>query len=112
MRAHSEGRCELVVSERLLSEVETVLARRKFRRYATLDQVQRYVESLRRECRIGVDPAEPEALSQDPGDDSLIALALAAEANVLVSGDKHLIGLTLSPVPVVSPREFLERLPK
>jgi putative PIN family toxin of toxin-antitoxin system len=111
MRAHAEGRFELVVSERLLAEVQTVLARQKFRRYATLDQARRYVESLHRECRVADDPIEPRAVSPDPGDDYLVALALAAEANVLVSGDKHLTGLTSSPVPVVNPRDFLERLP-
>jgi putative PIN family toxin of toxin-antitoxin system len=112
MRAHAQGRFELLVSERLLAEVETVLARPKFRRYTTLDQAQRYVESLRRECWIGEDPLGPETFSEDPGDDYLIALALATEANVLVSGDKHLTGLTLTPVPVMSPRAFLERLPE
>jgi putative PIN family toxin of toxin-antitoxin system len=111
MRAHAEGRFELVISELLLAEVETVLARPKFRPYATLDQVRRYAESLRRECWIVEDPPEPKALSKDRGDDYLIALALAAEANVLVSGDKHLTALTHT-VPVVSPREFLERLPE
>ena len=111
LRAHAEGRLELVVSERLLAEVETVLARPKFRGYSTLDQARRYVESLRREGWLVDDPLEPEALSEDPGDDYLIALALAAEANVLVSGDKHLTGLTLESLPVLSPREFLERLP-
>jgi len=111
MRAHAEGRFELIASKRLLAEIETVLGQPKFRRYATFDQAQRYVESLRRECLIFDDPPEPEPLSEDSGDDYLVALALAADVNVLVSGDKHLTGLALESLPVLTPRDFLRRLP-
>ncbi|HKI92225.1 MAG TPA: PIN domain-containing protein, partial [Gaiellaceae bacterium] len=36
LRAHAEGRFELVVSEKLLAELGGVLAREKFRRYLSL----------------------------------------------------------------------------
>ena len=49
---------------------------------------------------------EPPVRSNDPGDDYLIALA-AVQRAVLVSGDKHLLGLA-GRIPVYSPKEFLD----
>lgn len=111
MRAHGEGRFELIVSERLLAELEGVLARTKFRRYVALEDVRRYVASLRREGRLVADPAAVERMSEDPGDDYLIALARVSGAHVLVSGDPHLTSLRLPWLRTATPREFLELLP-
>ena len=111
MRAHADGRFELVVSKRLLAELESVLARPKFRRYLTLEQADRYVASLGREGRLVDDPGEIDAVSPDPNDDYLIALARASRAHVLVSGDPHLTSLALPDVRVATPRDFLDRLP-
>ena len=111
MRAHADGRFELVVSKRLLAELESVLARPKFRRYLTLEQADRYVASLGREGRLVDDPGEIDTVSPDPNDDYLIALARASRAHVLVSGDPHLTSLALSDLRVATPRDFLDRLP-
>jgi len=111
MRAHGEGRFELVVSGHLLRELEGVLARPKFRPYLTAEQARHYVQALGREAQLAEEPVEPEAMSEDPGDDYLVALARVARAHVLVSGDPHLTSLQLPGLRVVAPREFLDRLP-
>ncbi len=50
------------------------------------------------------------AVSRDPDDDYLVALAQSANVDHLVSGDKDLTSLaTLSP-PVLLPAEFLDLL--
>jgi predicted nucleic acid-binding protein len=56
------------------------------------------------------DPPEPPALTPDPGDDYLPALASAAGARFLVSGDPHLTQLAEPVPPVLTPRAFLDRL--
>jgi predicted nucleic acid-binding protein len=56
------------------------------------------------------DPPEPPRITRDPGDDYLVALAVDAGAEVLVSGDRDLIDLDVSGVKVLTPRTFLESL--
>jgi putative PIN family toxin of toxin-antitoxin system len=112
VRAHAEGRYELVVSPLLLAELRTVLRREKFRRFLTVEQAERLVDALARDARVVADPPEPAPLSRDPGDDYLIALARDVGAHVLVTGDADLLELDLADVRIVSPRDFLELLPR
>jgi putative PIN family toxin of toxin-antitoxin system len=111
MRAHAEGRFQLVVCAHLLAELEGVLLRPKFRRYLTHDQAERFLASLRREAEMVADPDEIPVVSADPSDDYLVALARAGRAHVLVSGDPHLTSLRLPDLLIVSPRRFLDNLP-
>ncbi len=111
LRAFAEGRYELLVSERLLAELASVLRRPRFRRYLSLHESAEYVEALRREGTFVEDPGDIEPVSSDPGDDYLVALARSVRAHVLVSGDPHLTSLRLPDLRIVTPREFLERLP-
>ena len=107
----AEGHFDLVVSPTLLDELARVLARPKFRSYATEDDVRGYVEALRRQALCVDDPAEVEAgLTPDPGDDYIVALARSADAHAIVSGDPHLTELEGAEPPVLVPQEFLARL--
>ena len=100
------GALELVVSPLLLAELEAVLGREKFRRYFDLETARDYLAVLRQEAIAAPDPAGPPPLrSADPGDDYLIALALA-ESACLVSGDAHLLALAAA-APIFSPADFL-----
>lgn len=112
MRAFANGRYELVVSPLLLAELRTVLRREKFRAFLTLEQAERFVEALARDAAAVADPGDVPALSRDRGDDYLIALARAAAAHVLVTGDADLLALDLADLEIASPRTFLERLPR
>lgn len=47
----------------------------------------------------------------DPDDDAVLACALAAEANLIVSGDRHLRNLkTFHRIPIVSPTDALSTI--
>lgn len=46
----------------------------------------------------------------DPEDDKFIWCAVEGKANYVVSGDKHLLELNNSPVPILSVKEFLKRI--
>lgn len=112
LRAHADGRFELVVSEALLAELTRVLAREKFRRYLSLAQAERLVAALRRDAILCLDPGEaPPIRSQDPKDDYLLSLAHGETAQVLVTGDAHLLGLRSPPLRILTPRDFLSLLP-
>ena len=108
--AWREGQFDAVVSPKLLDELEDVLLRPKFRVYASVDEVGTYVEALAAGAVAFDDPAEPPRVTRDPGDDYLLALARAAQADAIVSGDKHLTQLADVAVPVMSPRELLGTL--
>jgi putative PIN family toxin of toxin-antitoxin system len=103
------GAFELVVSPTLLAELSDVLARPKFRPYVTAAEAAAYVELIGHEGTIHDDPPREEPLSADPDDEYLLDLARAAAADVLVSGDSHLLALQ-DVVPVMTPAEFLASL--
>ena len=44
----------------------------------------------------------------DPDDDKFIWCAIADSADCIISGDEHLLNLNHSPVPILSPAQFLE----
>ena len=103
------GAFDVVVSQRLLEEVRTVLARPKFRSYVDEVHADDFVAVLEAEGVLVTDPADVARVTADPHDDYLVALAREARADVIVSGDAHLTKLELDP-PVLTPREFLDRL--
>jgi putative PIN family toxin of toxin-antitoxin system len=105
-----EGEFDLVVSPALLDELRRVLLRRKFRRYATEEDVRMFVIALGQEA-VAVDdpPPSSQRFTRDPDDDYLVLLARAAGAEAIVSGDPDLTTVTLDP-PVVTPAEFLRLL--
>jgi hypothetical protein len=89
-----------------------VLSRRKFDRYLDQEQRQAFVVKLRQEVSLFVveygDAAAVEPPCRDATDNKFLALALAAEADAIVSSDEDL--LVLHPwrgIPILTPAEFL-----
>ena len=109
------GAFEVVVSDLLLAELERVLGRREIA--VRVDPVA--ISILRRLTRDDAiradDPSGDEKLvPADPRDDYLVALARAAGASVIVTGDHHLLDLEGLRPPALEPGAFLsliERLP-
>jgi len=105
------GAFELVVSPLVLAELREVLARDKFRRYVTDAEADAYVELVRAEAVVRVDPEpSPTPIGTDPDDEFLIDLARDARADALVTGDSRLLELR-TVISVMGPAEFLETLP-
>lgn len=110
VRAAFARRFVIVACPHLLTELERVLHRPKFRRYLTADEAREFVEAVAGMTEMAPDPAEPEALTRDPSDDYLVALARSADVDRIVSGDTHLLELGDAPPPVVTPRRFLDEV--
>ncbi len=106
VKACETGEIQLVVSLKLLAELEDVLARDKFRRYITRSEAEEFVRYLRQMAELRIDPNEVPRVSADAGDDYLIALTRSSGADYLVSGDRHLTALRNMTPPVVTPAEF------
>lgn len=105
-----DGRFELIASPALLDELRDVLARPRFRRWISAAVAAEFLDGLAQDAVIVDDPPAPPGVSPDPDDDYLIALARAARADCLVSGDAHLLDLDAIDPPVLTPRRFLDLL--
>jgi uncharacterized protein len=110
VRAWREGAFELVVSPQVIAELTDVLAKPKFALQAADGRAEAYLDALAGDAIHIEDPPDPPAASPDSSDDYLIALARAARADVIVSGDSHLTQLVDPKPPVLTPREFAEQL--
>lgn len=100
----------MVVSESMIEEIQDVLGRPKFRRYLPEEAIPSAVRRVRDAATLA-EEGEIECLLDDPKDDYLIALALAAQADVIVSGDRHLNEPPRKlPVRVVRPADSLSEL--
>jgi putative PIN family toxin of toxin-antitoxin system len=105
------GGFELVVSHRLLYELEAVLLREKFRSKLSYQEVLEYMLWLHERGVLADEGDEIPRRSADPDDDYLIALALASEADLIISGDRDLLELEGEDLPrIVRPAEFLSSL--
>jgi putative PIN family toxin of toxin-antitoxin system len=104
--------CDVCASVDTLEELESVLNRDKFDRYLDYESRMEFVAFIRRSVVLLALDAEAasklDPRSRDPKDDQFLALALAAEADAIVSGDQDL--LVLHPwrgIPILSPAQFI-----
>ncbi len=105
--AWRSGHFELIVSGKVLAELERALAYPKLRSRIPLDDAREFIAMLSTDASVAEDPPpNPSFRSADPADDYLLALA-AAESAMLVSGDAHVTALSTE-LPVYSPAAFLD----
>ena len=110
VRLGLQRRYEIVVCPALLTELHEVLSRETFRRYFTPDEAAEFLGAVAGASHEVADPATVEAVSRDPDDDYLVALARDAGAERLVTGDPDLLEVAGPLVPVVSPGVFVAEL--
>lgn len=112
LEAAALGRVTLYTSLALLAELSTTLSRPKLvrpiaRSGLTLeDLLGRYLN-----VAVVVEPTDvPRVVSDDPDDDQVLACALAARAELVVSGDKHLLELggQYQGIPIVTPAQAVQ----
>lgn len=113
LAATRDQRLELVTSAALLDELQDVLPRKKFGAKLaaaglTVAQLVHRYGMLTRQ----VVPADITArIEADPDDDAVLAAALAARADLIVSGDAHLLNLKqYHGIDIVTATEALARL--
>jgi putative PIN family toxin of toxin-antitoxin system len=110
VRACLAGAFELVVSAALLAELDRVLATPRIAGRLERDDVERLRAALERAAIHVDDPPAERVVPDDPDDDYLVALARAGRAQVIVTGDRHLLDLETLRPPALDPRRFLELL--
>ncbi|MEZ4637639.1 MAG: putative toxin-antitoxin system toxin component, PIN family [Caldilineaceae bacterium] len=113
------GDIEIIASHETLDELKRVLAYPKIagRLRYTGEQVRRYLELLYTTAEVVEDAHAVSELEDaahiveaDPEDDKFFAVALAAQAQFIVSGDKaHVLPMSqYQGIQVVSPAHFLQ----
>lgn len=113
IRAGLAGRCELISSTPLLAELEGVLGRAKFTR--RLGYLGLTVDSIFAGYAALVEIVVPQlinpVIARDPADDQVLAAALAGRADLIVSGDDHLLDLgSFNGMAIVSATDAIARL--
>jgi uncharacterized protein len=96
---------ELVVSADIIAEFEGVLLSKfSLSQSELLDVRKLLAEAIRETCQ-QVDPIKP--TSRDPDDDRILACALTAHADYLVTGDDDLLVLErYAGIRILAPRDF------
>lgn len=108
-----DGALTLISSPVLLAELADVLARPKFEQILTRSNTSRdySLAEIQALAEIITPLPLPKPICRDPKDDELLALALAAQAELIVSGDDDLLALKrYEQIPIVAPAEALRIL--
>lgn len=107
-----KGEVKLFMSPKLVEELEGVLKREKFTR--KLEGKESTVEqSVAKIALIAtlIEPARKiNIIKDDPDDNRVLECAVSAKAEVIISGDKHLLELkTYSGINIMSAGDFLRK---
>jgi len=109
-----QGRVELFTTRPLMLELQDVLPRPKLARRVVASGLS--IEQLTARYALlaqVVEPALIARISADPEDDHVLACALAARADLIVSGDADLLNLkSYQGIPIIAATEALQRLPQ
>jgi putative PIN family toxin of toxin-antitoxin system len=103
----------LVSSPALLAELTEVIARTKFRTALSRSNTdpEQMLAALRLLAEIVDPPPLPTPMSRDPDDDAVLALAVAVQPDLIVSGDRDLLILGAhAGIPIVAPADAPARL--
>jgi len=98
---------EICISDGTWAELTTVLMRPKFDKYAATDIRQAFIDGLdSRSRKYPVSRIVTDC--PDPKDNKFLALAETAEAELILSGDPHLLDLhPWRDIPILPPAAFL-----
>lgn len=113
--AAQAGAIEIYTSRILLAELTRILKRPKFAKAIASSGVG--IEGLvlgYAELALLVDPLPiPPTILADPDDDHVLACALTAQAELIVSGDRHLLGMgSFRRIEIITAAQALERVTK
>jgi len=86
-----EGRFQMVVSEFILKEVGTVLRRPKFK--ASDGEISNTILTLIQSGDVTTVTSDFKVLEEDPADDAILNASFDGGADILVTGDRHLLEL-------------------
>ena len=104
------GTVSMLSSPALLAELADVIGRAKFDAILTKTNTsrERSLAEVRQLAEVIDPPPLPQPVCRDPDDDAVLALALAAQVDLIVSGDDDLLVLgRFEGIPIVNAAQAL-----
>lgn len=104
------GTLAMVSSPALLAELADVIGRAKFDAILirTNTSRERALAEVRRLAEVLDPPPLPQPVCRDSDDDQVLALAIAAKVELIVSGDNDLLSLrSFHGIPILAPAEAI-----
>jgi len=100
----------ILLSLPVVQELSEVLSRKKFDRYLTREDRDRFLDALLRETTF-VEIHERISVCRDPKDDQFLELAVNGKATCIINGDRDLLQLgAFRGIPIKTPGDFLSSL--
>lgn len=107
LKAWRDGKLKLVLSVEILEEYQRVGAALA-EQFPKID-LKPILEFIMLHAEMVAAPPIPEPVCTDPDDDKFLACAVAGNARIIVSGDKHLLQVSgYQGVQVLKPRQFVD----
>ena len=113
LTAAEAGRLTLYASPALVDELLHVLARTKFAARLTARQTsaEELAHGYLNFAHLIIPPHLPPVVFEDPDDDAVLACAVAARAQAIITGDRHLLRLKeFRGIPIVLPAVFFSKI--
>jgi uncharacterized protein len=102
---------EVVISEHIFHEVQRALDDHYFRQRLTSTEITEFLTLVRTRAAFVAISVTVDGVATHPEDDLVLATALSAQADYLVTGDRQLLRLGIyAGVRIVRPREFIDIL--
>lgn len=104
-----QGLMEVVISEAAIEELRRVLEYPQVKRFCrySADELEEFVQLLRSEG-VMVTPGKTIDIVSDVTDNLFLEMAVAGNATIVVSGDKHLLAVgRFQEIEIVTPAIFL-----
>jgi len=114
LNAWRERRFLLLSSPAIIEEVRAVLHYPRIRKKYPLgdEEIEQTITLLEHDALLVAGESNVDgSVSDDPKDEMFLACALDGQADLIVSGDHHLLGLGIyRDIPIMTARWFLEQL--
>lgn len=113
IEAAEQGKVNISISEDIVAEISQVLAYHKFQRIYQATGLRRedLIEQVLKTAKFVKVTNKLQVIHEHPADNKFIESALAAKAEYIVSGDKHLLNIVaFGKIKMVSVNDFLELL--
>jgi len=104
-----DGSVRCFTSMPILDEIRDVLQRPKFG--LSPDQVLALIEELHHLCSVVTPRGKVQAIKADPDDNAILECAACVQADLIVSGDSHLLALgSWRGIPIMSPADAVRQI--
>ncbi len=103
---------KVIVSDKLLKELINKINSKKFQRYFSIPEAEKFIELLKQASEI-INPLPSVTICRDPKDNFLLDLAKHANADYLITGDNDLLVFeNFENTKIITLNQFLKLLSK